>query len=98
MQPSPFSFFHQAMLLAFEAQLVIGLRMLRLMAGGARAEAEVIRMTSEKSTAAAETLLDAAAAAVAGKSGDAIARQTIRGYRSRVGANRRRLTRRRKPR
>jgi hypothetical protein len=94
MRHSPLSLYLQLTLLAVEAQLVIGLRVMRLMAGGARAEAELFRMTSEKAVAATAAMLDTAGAMAAGKSGDAIARQILRGYRRRVRANHRRLTRR----
>jgi len=84
----------QSALLVLDAQWVIGLRMARLFAGGAAAEAEMSRLVWEKLVAAAEAMSDAAAATAGGRSGVAIAHQTLRGYRKRVRANRRRLTRR----
>ncbi len=47
--------------IGFEAQGVIALRMLRLAAGGARAEAESSRMMTEKILAAGEAQVAAAA-------------------------------------
>ena len=44
----------KAIQMGFEAQSVIALRVLRLAAGGARMEAEVTRMITEKPAAAAE--------------------------------------------
>lgn len=49
--------------IGFEAQSVIALRMLRLAAGGARAEAEASRMVTEKILAAEEAQMTVAAAA-----------------------------------
>ena len=86
------SLWTDAVLLGMEAQWVIGLRMMRLLSGGAAAEAEMTRLVSEKAVAAAAAATDAAAAAALGKSNVAIAHKTIRGYRKRVRANRRRLT------
>ena len=88
-----FSLAVKSALLGFEAQQVIALRMLRLAAGGAVAETEMHRMISEKMLAAAAAATDAATAGLAGKSGSAIAHQTVRGYRKHVRANKRRLNR-----
>lgn len=88
---SIYSLFMNSALLAFEAQQVIGLRMLRLAAGGAPATREFQRMLVEKVHAAAEIGGTAAAAIVTGKNGAAVAQGVIRGYRTRVGKNRRRL-------
>lgn len=79
--------------LAFEAQQVIALRMMRLVAGGVLADRELQRMVSEKSLALAQTGMEAAAAMMLGKPGTVIARGGISHYRKRVRANRRRLTR-----
>lgn len=78
-------------MLAVEAQQVMALRMMRLGLGGAAADAEARRAVSEKATAAASAGLAAAVGLAAGSSGTAVARQAVRGYRRRVGANRRRL-------
>ena len=68
-------------LLAAESQQVILLRMMKLAGGGAAAEAEAVRMTTEKVTAMAEAGLKLATG------GD-----VVRLYRRKVRANRRRLT------
>jgi len=78
-------------MLAVEAQQVMALRMMRLCLGGAAADAEARRAVSEKSMAATSAGLAAATGLATGRSGTAIARQAVRGYRKRVGANRRRL-------
>ena len=74
--------------LAFEAQQVIGLRMMKLSAGGAAAQAEGTRMFTEKAFASAE----AATTFAFGGS----ARKVVRGYRTRVKQNARRLSRRKR--
>ena len=74
--------------LAFEAQQVIGLRMMKIAAGGAAAQAEVTRMITEKTFASAQ----AATTLAFGGS----ARKVVRGYRTRVTANARRLSRRKR--
>ena len=60
------SFGLKAWQIGLEAQSVIALRMLRLAAGGARAEAEASRMVTEKVTAAGEAQMAAAMAAMGG--------------------------------
>jgi hypothetical protein len=72
-----------ATMLAFEAQNVIGLRMMRLAAGGAAATAEAERMVTEKVFAA----IDAGAVLLTGGS----AHKVIKGYRRKVRANARRM-------
>jgi hypothetical protein len=69
-----------------EAQHVIGLRVLKVAAGGTAAQAEVVRMMTEKFTALAE----GAATLAAGGSTQAVMRR----YRTHVRANARRLSRR----
>jgi hypothetical protein len=81
MGPSLLSFYFKSVLLAFQAQQVVALRMLRLAAGRALAQRELQRMTLEKMMAA-------------GKSGLGIAHDALRGYSARVRRNRRRLARR----
>jgi hypothetical protein len=76
--------FHSLMMLAIEANQVIGLRTMKLMRGGKRAQREAELMVREKIDAA----LDATARLMAGASGDAI----VRRYRRRVAANAKRLT------
>ena len=72
------------MMLAVESNRVIGLRTMKLMRGGKRAQREAELMVHEKIDAA----LDATARLLAGASGDAI----VRRYRRRVAANAKRLT------
>jgi hypothetical protein len=68
-----------------EAQVVMSLRAMRLARGGALAQAEATRMVTEKSAA----LVEAAMTVATGGS----AEKVVRGYRTRVRANKRRLTR-----
>ena len=68
-----------------EAQIVMALRAMRLAQGGALAQAEATRMMTEKGAALAEAAMTVATGGSA--------RKVVRGYRSRVRANRRRLTR-----
>lgn len=51
---TPLSLSMDMMALGWEASTVIGLRMMMLAAGGARAEAEALRMVEEKVAAAAD--------------------------------------------
>ncbi|UGX91712.1 hypothetical protein G6321_00039090 [Bradyrhizobium barranii subsp. barranii] len=71
------------MLLAFEANGVMAMRMMKLMRGGRIARREAELMVSEKIHAA----LKASASLMAGASGDEIVRQ----YRRHVAANAKRL-------
>jgi hypothetical protein len=70
--------------LAVEAQQVMALRAARLAAGGAAAQTEAVRMTSEKVVA----YVEASNMLALGKSPQTIMRR----YRTRVRANSRRLT------
>jgi hypothetical protein len=79
--------------IGFEAQSVIALRMLRLAAGGTRAEAEASRMVTEKILAAGEAQMTAAASAMRGHKKHVIAGKALNAYSKRVRANRRRLSR-----
>ena len=72
--------------LGFESQRVMSLRLARLAAGGAAAEAEAQRMILEKGSA----FFEAATTLALGGS----ASKVIRRYRSHVRANERRLSRR----
>jgi hypothetical protein len=74
--------------LAFESQRVIGLRLMKVAAGGAAAEAEVRLMLNEKTMAMAE----AATTLATGGS----AHKVMRRYRTHVRANERRLSRSKK--
>lgn len=75
----------------FESSQVIALRTMRLMQGGALAQREAVRMVSEKWEAATYVGF----CSMTGQGGDtpeAIAQRAVRHYRTRVSANRRRLT------
>ncbi len=72
-------------LLGLEAQAVIGLRLTKLAAGGAAAQAEAQRMVSEKILAAGEAAMQIASGASTGA--------VVAGYRRKVRANHRRLSR-----
>jgi hypothetical protein len=80
--------------MGFEAQNVIALRMLRLAAGGARMEAEATRMITEKAATAAEAQAVAAIAAMTGDPQHVVAGKTLKVFKKRVRANKRRLSRR----
>ena len=71
-------------LLAFEAQRVIGLRVMKMAAGGPAAGREAERMVAEKG----ETMAEAATILATGGSPEAV----VRHYRTRVRANERRLS------
>ena len=77
-----------------EVQSVIALRMLRLAAGGALMEAEATRMLTEKPAAAAEAQAVAAVAAMKGHPQHVVAGKTLKVFKKRVRANKRRLSRR----
>ena len=74
---------HDAVMLGLEAQRVIGLRLIKLSGGGPAAQAEALRMVSEKTTALAEAGLTLARGGSAGS--------VIRRYRTHVRSNKRRL-------
>lgn len=78
--------------LGLEAQTVVGLRLLKLAAGGAAAEAEARRMVSEKAEAAAALQAMALTGAL-GFTAPAATAKAMRHVRRKVRANRRRLTR-----
>src|SRR5262245_17127486 len=69
-----------------EIQQVMILRSMKILAGGAVGEREARRMVSEKAAAAVETMVNAAL----GERPDGL----VRAYRSKVLANRRRLSKR----
>ncbi|MBV9973892.1 MAG: hypothetical protein JO105_00715 [Hyphomicrobiales bacterium] len=71
-------------LLAFEAQQVVALRMMKLALGDAKSSKEAYRMVREKASAAGEAGLKIAT----GASGHSI----VKHYRRKVRANRRRLS------
>jgi hypothetical protein len=71
-------------MLAVETQRVMGLRMMKLSAGGPAAHAEALRMITEKSSALTEATMTVAR----GGSPHAV----IRRYRTHVRSNKRRLS------
>jgi hypothetical protein len=75
---------HSWMMLALEANQVVGLRVLKLMVGGKRARREARLMVSEK----VDEAFRAGASLMTGASGEAI----VRRYRRRVAANAKRLS------
>jgi hypothetical protein len=79
--------------ICLEAQCVIALRVLRLAAGGARAEAEASRMATEKILAAGQAQAAAATATMRGHKKHVVAGKALNIYGKRVRANRRRLSR-----
>jgi hypothetical protein len=86
------SFNLKAWQIGLEAQSVIALRMLRLAAGGARAEAEANRMVTEKVLATCEAQMAVAMATIRGHKEHVIAGKALNVYGKRVRANRRRLS------
>jgi len=79
--------------LAWEAQNVIALRLLRMGLHDARAHSEAKRMISEKFAALGEAQAAALTGAARGQQAPAIANKVMTVYRKRVGRNRRRLSR-----
>lgn len=71
--------------LHFESQQVIGLRLMKLAAGGPGAQAEAHRMVNEKTAAIVEAAITLATGGSATK--------VVRRYRTHVRANQRRLSR-----
>jgi hypothetical protein len=65
-----------------------------LAAGGARGRAEASRMVAEEVGALAEAQAAAAAAILTGRREKIVAGKVLNAYKKRVGANRRRLSRR----
>ena len=74
---------HDTVMLGLEAQRVIGLRLIKLSGGGPAAQAEALRMISEKTAALAEAGMTLARGGSAGS--------VIRRYRTHVRSNKRRL-------
>jgi hypothetical protein len=77
--------------LGLEASAVIGLRTLKIAAGGPGAEAEAHRMVREKVETAADLQTKALTGAL-GFTGPGAAAKTLAHYRRKVRANRRRLS------
>jgi hypothetical protein len=85
LETSMLKIWNNMFMLGIEAQQVIWLRAMRIVAGGKIGKREARRMVSEKATAAGEAGLSLAA----GKSVDSV----IKAYRRKVRSNRRRLSR-----
>ena len=79
--------------LSVEAQSVIALRMIRLAAGGARAQSEAQRMVIEKIAAVAEAQTAVASAILDGHEDHVVAGKALGAFAKHVRANQRRLTR-----
>lgn len=87
-----FALSSQAARLGLEAQTVIALRLMRLAAGGARAQSEKVRMSTEKIQALVEAQAAVATTAIKGGGGRQVAKKVLSVYKRRVRRNRRRLT------
>ena len=79
-----------------EAQSVMTLRLMRLAAGGIASHREARLMVAEKMAALAEAQVATAAAVVTGRSHTA-AQKVVQVFKKRMRANRKRLSRRRRP-
>jgi hypothetical protein len=88
-----FALSSQAVLLGFEAQAVMALRLVRLAGGGATARSEASRMYTEKVQALGEAQTAASIEAIKGGSSCHVTKKVLGVYKKRVGGNRRRLTR-----
>jgi hypothetical protein len=75
---------NDAVMLGLETQRVIALRLMKLSRGGLAAEAEALRMVTEKTSALAEAGMTLARGGSAGT--------VLRRYRTHVRSNRRRLS------
>ena len=83
----------QTAMLAFEAQSVIALRLMRIAGGGALARSEATRMVTEKVQALGEAQAVAAVGSLTGRKRRHIAKKVVGVYKKRVRGNRRRLAR-----
>jgi hypothetical protein len=90
---APWKLWTDAWQVGFDAQRVIALRLARISAGGAAANAECRRMVSEKVAASAAAQAAAAAALVSGKGLDKAATAALAPLKRAVRANHRRLSR-----
>ena len=84
----------KAVQMGMEAQSVIAFHMLRMTPGGARADAEASHMVTEKVAAAAKAQVDAAVATMKGHPQLVVAGKTLKVFKKRVRADKRRLSRR----
>jgi hypothetical protein len=82
----------QATRLAWEAQTVMALRIMRMAGGGAQGRSETNRMVTEKVAALAEAQAAATVGAIQGNSGPVVARKVLNVYKKRVRGNKRRLS------
>jgi len=80
------------MQLGVEAQTVVALRIMRLAAGGIHAQDEAQRMITEKIAAVAEAQTAAIAAMINGDKDHMVAAKTLRTFKKRIRANKRRLS------
>lgn len=92
MPQSPFGLFADMSRLAFEANFVIGLRMMRFAQGGQSAVSEANLMVMEKIETAHMLALENSLALAMGKSMHSVGKSSIAKYRKAVRANHRRLT------
>jgi hypothetical protein len=83
----------QMMKLGMESQVIILQRLSRLQMGGPVAQREAVRMVTEKATTAAAETFAMSMALASGKSPQSALESTVRSYRKKVAANRRRLGR-----
>jgi hypothetical protein len=83
----------QMMKLGMESQMIILQRLSRLQAGGPMAQREAARMVTEKTTAAATEAFAMSLALASGTSPLSALEKTVKSYRKKVAANRRRLGR-----
>lgn len=93
MPQSPFGLLADMSRLAFEANFVIGLRIMKLATGGDAAVSEAHLMVMEKIQTANTLVLENALALATGKSLHSVGKSSIAKYRKAVRANHRRLTR-----
>ena len=80
-------------MLGFEAQQVVGLRLMRLAAGGTGGQEEAQRMVTEKLAAFTEVQTAAITTAIEGGSSERLGKKVVGVYKKRVRGNKRRLTR-----
>jgi hypothetical protein len=79
--------------LAMESNMVVGLRMMKLAAGGTNAATEAQLMVSEKMQMATTLAIENAMALATGRSVEAVHKSTVAKYTKAVRANRKRLSR-----
>jgi hypothetical protein len=88
-----FALWSEAVLLGFEAQAVVALRLVRFAGGGAKARSEANRMYTEKVQALGEAHTTASIVATKRGGSHHVAKKVLGVYKKRVRRNRRRLTR-----